>query len=417
MGGTVVQRWEIGSEFHWTNDWLAPQSQKHWFPKTYQLFSTGTAALLKLAEVLTVRNDQRLTIHLPTYYCMEVPLKLQKVYNIAWYHDLPTAPQPNFSTLKPGIGDLVLSVNLFGVRRPEPWIEWTQNHPQVVYIEDHSHDPFSPWARYSTADYAIASLHKTLPIPDGGIVWSPHHLPLPNALEPESQGISQRLAAMCLKEAYLQGASISKDQYRMMAQAGHEALEDVSRCRVSAFTASILEFLDIPRFRSQREANIRHLIAMSKTFSNPVSTHPSNGSLWQLLFDQWESGYVPFNSVLVCATTQIRDRLRQFLIESQIYPAVHWRQTPDLSSGDPEAIDLSQRILTIPTDQRYCLNDVERIVEKIRKFFDEAQISDTTLNPERLNSSHYPSVTQNPIPNLLHVSNSSTLLQYSQSTL
>ncbi|MEB3293436.1 MAG: hypothetical protein VKJ24_09760 [Synechococcales bacterium] len=372
-----MQRWEIGSEFHWTNEWLAPYSQMHWFPKHYQLFSTGTAALLKLVEVLDRNNGKRLTLHLPSYYCMEVPSKLQKVYQIAWYHQLPNSPQPDFTTLNPAAGDLVLAVNLFGIQQPEPWLEWTQANPQVIYLEDHSHDPFSPWARYSTADYAIASLHKTLPLPDGGLLWSPHHLPLPISHEPASIGINQRLAAMCLKEAYLQGATVSKEQFRLMEQSSHKALEDMKRCHVSDFTANILEFLDIPKFRSQREANVRHFIALSKTLQDDVSMANSN---WQLLFDHWGAGYIPFNSIVVCATPQIRDHLRQFLIESHIYPAIHWQHRPNISSGDAKAIDLSQRILTIPTDQRYSLADVERIVEKIRKFFETSSPSFVTLN-------------------------------------
>jgi hypothetical protein len=41
-----------------------------------------------------------------------------------------------------------------------------------LLVEDHSHDPFSPWAVGSSADYAFCSLRKTLPVPDGGLLWS-----------------------------------------------------------------------------------------------------------------------------------------------------------------------------------------------------------------------------------------------------
>jgi hypothetical protein len=66
-------------------------------------------------------------------------------------------------------------MNYFGLRTP-PDLELPEG---VEVLEDHSHDPVSAWAEQSSADFCLASLRKTLPINDGGALWSPvgHRLP------------------------------------------------------------------------------------------------------------------------------------------------------------------------------------------------------------------------------------------------
>ena len=67
---------------------------------------------------------------------------------------------------------MVVGVNYFGVREAEPWQAWRER-TECILVEDHAHDPASAWATTSTADYAFSSLRKTLPVPDGAILWSP----------------------------------------------------------------------------------------------------------------------------------------------------------------------------------------------------------------------------------------------------
>lgn len=352
--------WEIGSEFHWTDTWLAQLGkQYHGLPDRYALFSNATVALLQLAQVLPSKSSSRQRLHLPCFFCMEVPLRLQEVYDLVWYRDLPTQPLPDFNSLRPQAGEVVLVLNTFGIRTAQPWQNWMSQHPEVIVVEDHSHDPFSDWAQQSKADYVVASLRKTLPIPDGGIVWSPKHLGLPISPPARSKGANQRVVAMLLKQAYLTGLSIDKSHYRQLEQDSFEQINHPKQISVSDFTAAILPQLDIPRFRHQRSKNIQHFLDLSQIYVN---------TSWEPLFWQFSKDSIPFNSVILCRNQTIRDRLREYLICSHIYPAIHWQHSSIMSSGDPLAIDLSQRILTIPTDQRYSEEDIDKIVDKINFF-------------------------------------------------
>lgn len=351
--------WEVGSEFDWSDNMTTSSALLNVLPKTYELFATARSVLFSIHHLLT-SHQRRLQLHLPSFFCMETTAQLQTVFDICWYRDLPTEPTPDFNTLCPAPGDVVLAVNLFGIRIGSPWRDWLYHHQDITLIEDHTHDPFSLWAQQSTAHYAMASLRKTLPIPDGAIIWSPQTLELPKPYSSESFGAAQKLTAMLLKQAYLNGAKISKDAYRLLQIQGEKQLGDEINAAASSFTINILQCLNISELRKKREDNIRKFLQL-------ILTEIHHG--WKPLFTSWSSETVPFNSILVCKSYEIREALRKFLISQNIFPAVHWEQSSaGISSKDFSAIELSNRILTIPTDHRYSDKDIIQIVEKISEF-------------------------------------------------
>ncbi|OUL35999.1 hypothetical protein BV372_08860 [Nostoc sp. T09] len=353
------KRWEVGSEFDWSNELVTVSASNSLLPEPYELFSTGTACLILLESLLNPSKINRLRLHIPSFLCMHFVGKLKKIFDICWYRDLPTQESPDFQSLNPLAGDLVLAVNLFGIRQGKLWQDWQSQHQDIILIEDHSHDPFSAWAQESKAHYAIASLRKTLPIPNGGMIWSPQKMSLPQAICAESSASYKKLTAMLLKQAYLGGANISKHIYRQLEIESEIELETDFNYAVSIFTSQILRSLNISEFRQKREINVKYFLNSSLIKNSPY---------WQPLFTSWPSGSVAFNSIIVCQSQEIRDALRNYLIAQNIFPAIHWQQTPEHSSKDPLAIDLSNRILTIPTDQRYCLDDIAYISEKITDF-------------------------------------------------
>ncbi|PMB51371.1 hypothetical protein CEN39_15610 [Fischerella thermalis CCMEE 5201] len=354
------KRWEVGSEFNWSSKFVMGTASKNLLPKTYELFSTATACLLSLENLFNQNQERRLRLHVPSFLCMHFVAKLKNVFDICWYRDLPTQKMPEFHSLNALPGDLVLAINLFGVRQGKIWQDWLFQHDDIILIEDHTHDPFSSWAQQSKAHYAIASLRKTLPVPNGGLIWSPQNMKLPKASFSESPSSSKKLTAMLLKQAYLSGASIPKDMYRRLEIESEEELDCETNYAASTFTSNILDYLNIAEFRRCREKNVKHFLNWSLI---------ENHRYWKPLFTSWSDGSVPFNSIIVCQSMEIRDSLRKYLISQNIFAPIHWQQTPENSSNDPLAIDLSKRILTVPTDQRYSLDDIARIAAKITDFF------------------------------------------------
>lgn len=357
------ERWESGSQMDWRSGFLVGCSPNDAvsLPAGHQLFATGTGVFLALGRLLRQAKKRRPRLHVPSFFCMDVVGRLNETFEISWYQDLPTDKEARFETLHPDDGDIVLAANLFGRRDGAAWREWMDQHDRVMLLEDHSHDPFSPWATTSQAHYTMASLRKTLPLPDGAFISSPKGLELPRPHPSSSPAASVKLTGMMLKHAYLEGASFAKDVYRRMEVESEDAFARDTGYAVSPFTSGVLDLLRVSNYRDRRVANFDAFKILNE---KRKSLH------WQLLFDSLPDGAAPFGIVLLCQNRQIRDALRHHLVEQNVFTAIHWFQAPegDISSGDDLAIDIASRILTVPCDQRYNTIDMECIFERVASY-------------------------------------------------
>jgi hypothetical protein len=332
---------EIGSEFHWDPALLLTVAQEGQLPAGHELFATGCGAMSALLRQLALPGR----LHVPSFFCMGVADALSSDMPLAWYTHRPDARGPRLETLHARPGDVVLAQNLFGREDGAAWRDWIESHPDVTVVEDHSHDPFGPWAAASTAPYAVASLRKTLPLPDGGLLWSPqgHDLPTP-AGEP-SEGAHLKLTAMLLKAAWRDGRPIAKETFRDLQRRGEQTLLG-SAAPPSDFTAAVLPVLNIPRLRTASTRNARALSALLG------------------LECDVPRGAAPFRVQLLCADEQSRDDLLRHLAGHGIFAPVHWRQDRDgVWSGDDESAELAGRILTVPVDHRCGPADVHRVAQ------------------------------------------------------
>ncbi len=343
---------DIGSEFHWDPTLLTGAGGAGLLPERHELYATGCGAISALLRHLAPPGR----LHVPTYFCVGVAEALSAQIPIAWYRHLPDGLGPHWETLRPAAGDVVLAQNLFGREDGERWRDYMAAHPGVTVLEDHSHDPFSDWSRTSTAPYAVASLRKTLPLPDGGLLWSPRGRPLPAPRGAASPGSHLKLAGMLLKAAWRDGRPLHRDGFRALQQRGEQALLG-SDGPAAPLTAAVLPLLDIAGLRAADTARAAELIA-----ALPVATVP-----WRM---------VPggsFRVQLTCRSPVIRDALLGHLAGHRIYAPVHWRQ--DRSgwwSGDDQAAGWAARMLTVPVDHRCGPADVRWIAEALTSFSDRA---------------------------------------------
>lgn len=332
---------EIGSEFHWDPAVLLRAEQDGHLPAGHKLFATGCGAMSTLLRRLALPGR----LHVPSFFCLGVAETLSADMPLAWYRHLPDDRGPRLATLTAVPGDVVLAQNLFGREDGAAWRDWIDTHPDVTVLEDHSHDPFGPWAGTSTAQYAVASLRKTLPLPDGGLLWSPRGLDVPGPVGEPAEGAHLKLAAMLLKAAWLDGRPIAKHAFRDLQQRGERTLLG-SAAPPSAFTAAVLPVLDIAGLRAASTGNAQALTALLgvQRFVPP--------------------GAAPFRVQLLSPDEAERDALLRHLASHGIYAPVHWRQDRgSLWSGDEAAAALAARILTVPVDHRCTPTDVHRAAE------------------------------------------------------
>ncbi|AEV86542.1 hypothetical protein ACWT_5525 [Actinoplanes sp. SE50] len=345
---------EIGSEFHWDPLALVGEDRgglPGWVPARRELFATGCGAIRAVLRVLAPAGR----LHVPSYFCTGVAEALTECLPVTFYRHLPDGHGPHWETLRVRGGDVVLAQNLFGWDDKAPWDAWIRAHPGIAVVEDHSHDPFSGWARNSIAAYVVASLRKTLPLPDGGLVWSPAGRPLPAPAGAESPGAAQKLAAMLLKAGWLDGQPVPKEAFRALQRQGEGALLG-SDGPASTVTRAVLPLLDVLGIRAASSRNAHAL----RTALHGRSADEILG------FARGAADVAPFRVQLALRSEKDRDTLLALLAAERIYAPVHWRQDrARWWSGDPEAAGLADRMLTLPVDHRCSSDDVSRMAEVV----------------------------------------------------
>ena len=347
-----IVNWEIGSEFHWMS---YPKGSYILWPEPCLWYATGRDILLAICD--HSRECHSKTVFVPDYFCPEVlSCWIKCGIRLRSYVDNPLMPYPDWDSIDCLPGDIVLAVNFFGVRDGIFWKKWKSKNKEVVLVEDHTHDPFSGWAMNSVADYAFASIRKICPVPDGALLWSPQKKILPvSSVKNEWSGSAYKLAAMILKRDFLEQQTLSlsiKETYRDFQKKGEELYLNSRGISMSPWSR-FLTADGYPReWRVQREKNVRCFLEIFK----------KRASFINFIFNSWPKDHCPFNIVLFLLSENIRDGLRNKLIKSNIYSEVNWVKNKFSSS---KSIDISKRILTIPVDHRYSIDDIERIAVKI----------------------------------------------------
>ncbi len=287
---------EFSSDFHSLVSQGGRFTLRILFPMA-NYYADGRSALIHLYKS---QCWQRLWV--PEYFCNDVIESLtQAGLNLCFYVDYPgyTDDSKTLEAIhKKGLflpKDAVLRVNYFGTR--------SYRSPEklpVAVVEDHSHDLIGEWALKSQADWCIASLCETLPIPEGGILWSPLGLDLPKASD-----------ASCL-------------------------LDKASRDYLKTF--------DIHSWYSRKRENWEFLSNIKKEGVKILKPE--------------SYGCYPFSLVLVFDDSAERDRVRKELIELQVSPDVPW-DVPDPKNGD--VFKMSRRMLSIACDGRYTQDKILRL--------------------------------------------------------
>ena len=360
MPASVDDRWEHGSDLPLLPFAIEPSPTMPW-AKGARFAGSGRAALLHLVAHGVRRYGWR-RLWIPGFYCPDVitPVAACGV-ELSIYDAGPFTPDahPPLQHLTPH--DAVLVVNLYGLRHGAP--RWTREAPGVTLIEDHTHDPASAWARASVADWCFASLRKTMPIPDGGVLWSPrgHGLPGPLALTDQHVAATHhKLAGMTLKASYLRGEFADKALFREELQRGESAFAVCAPSAMSPWSELALSGMPVERWRAIRRANHSRLLA---------EIDGCDG--FQVLVPDRPSEAAPAVCTVVLRSSGARDALRAWLIEQRVYPAVLWALSSCRELPLPASlVDLGERILSVHCDMRYTEADMSRVAGMIRAWLE-----------------------------------------------
>ena len=338
---------EFGSDFHYIKSERGAGKTLYDFYPRANLYADGRQALIHLYQS---QGWERLWM--PNYFCYEVveSLKLAGL-NIFFYTDNP-GYSGDSQTLEAihqhdhfKSTDAILRVNYFGTRAYRS----PEKLPVAAVVEDHTHDLIGGWTMGSQADWCIASLRKTLPIPEGGILWSPVGLQLPEAplRDGENECIATtRWEAMKMKARYLAGEKVEKATFRAGYVNTEPFFDTAAVCAIDEVSKKYLKTFDIQSWYQRKRDNWELLRNIKKNGVKVLKCE--------------DYGCYPFSFVLLFDSFDERDRVRKELIEKQVYPAVLWN-IPDVT--DVEAFKISRGMLSIHCDGRYSEDDIRQLAE------------------------------------------------------
>lgn len=343
---------EFGSDFHFIAPTPGAEKTLYDFYPRANLYADGRQALIHLYQN---QGWQRLWI--PEYFCYEVVESLKQAgLDIRFYTDYPgytddiktlEAIQKN-GYFKPT--DAILRVNYFGTRSHRG----PEKLSVAALIEDHTHDLIGGWAKNSRADWCIASLRKSLPIPEGGILWSPVGLTLPTApvTSEENELIASiRWEAMKLKTRYLAGEDVEKSAFRAGYVDTEGYFDTAEVCAIDESSREYLYTFDIQDWYGRKRENWEILRDIKKDGVKVLKPE--------------DYGCYPFSLILQFNDIKKRGIVRKALIEKYIYPAILWSVPP---TGNGELFVFSRTMLSIHCDARYSKEDIltmKSIIESI----------------------------------------------------
>ncbi len=334
---------EFGSDYHYIEPCLSNgKSLLDFFPDSI-FFANGRQAIQSL-----INENKWERIWLPEYFCYEVVSAIEKTgIKVLFYADNPLNDD---ETIVPNInykeGDVLFRINYFGLR------EWRTNKGiPVTVIEDHSHDLIGDWALNSDADWCIASIRKIIPIPEGGIIWSPKKHPLPKIASQSDENlilVKNRWKAMILKSDYLKEKISSKTEFRNLFV---ETEKQFSSLPISSLTPDCMDYLshfNIKEWVDKKKHNWKILSGIKSEKMQVLSSRKTNCH--------------EFSFTMLFKSKELRDRARHFLINNNVYPTILW----EIPEEKKNSKDISDRILCIPCDARYSksINQLKEYIEK-----------------------------------------------------
>lgn len=351
---------EFGSDFHKCSEGFAIGKTLNSLFAQPLLYANGRHAIEAL-----IRQEGWVRIWIPAYFCNEVIEHIKGTgINVILYNDYPSSENDSdvVRSLDFKQGDVLLRVNYFGLRTFR-----SNSDIPIPVIEDHSHGIMTDWALRSNADWCIASLRKTLPIATGGILWSPtgKKTPIVPPSSNECMDIAiERWDAMNLKAEYLSTSysniklqSQAKEEFRQKYINSERRISNLEVCGIDSISKNFLDRFDIYLWTEQKAQNwslaIDHLDERIEILSAK---------------NRYGDGFYPFSLVMLMPSDNERDRMLQYLMTQNVYPAVLWR-LPE-SSRFKEALNFSSRMLSIHCDARYNEAEIIDLCNKINSYYD-----------------------------------------------
>lgn len=337
------------------NDFMQRPGASGFMPGLHKhqlLLDTGRAAIY-LALLNILQRGGKKEAWLPAYCCSSVLLPFRRLgFKLHFYTMGRDLASPGALPLD--LNDLTfVFIHYFGKRNRaiQHYLMHCKSHQNFFVIEDCVQALFT--RELGNFDYAVYSLRKFLPLPDGALLASATPLSHTNLAPPDEGFVSRRLIGKLIRE------KVDNTGFLDLFAEAEAFIDKCPEPRAMSFLSRyLLARLDPSPITARRRANFNHLLYSLKKTSVPIKP----------LFHKLEEGEVPLG-LPIRLTPGLRNPLRSHLINHGIYCPVHWSLADASQASFPAEQLLSKSLLTLPLDQSLAPGQLDFTVEKIQQFF------------------------------------------------
>lgn len=324
----------IGGEFE-----IDLSTQRHDFveqPDTYY-FASGRAALYQIVKLLQVKR-----IWLPDYLCISVVEAVKKAGAEYVFYELDDNLDAKIETLSPTEFDAVLLINYFGLKDlTAQEAKLSELFPYTVLIEDDVQAYFEFSKRNNQyVDFRFTSLRKTFAVPDGGLVYTRHKMPI--AVEQNSFSPYKFDAGMIKARRNLEPIDDSK--YLALFEKGEELIDENYDSVMSMDSRMLFSGTDIDEVSRKRKENASFLLDGLRDLGIKTILPVSQDK----------------TPLFIPIYLENRNEVRKRMFANEIYCPVHW---PLEGSKLKKGAEMAEHELSLIVDQRYSVEDMNQYLE------------------------------------------------------
>ena len=218
----------------------------------------------------------------------------------------------------------------------------------IIVIEDCTQSMYSNFPRMD-ADYFVGNIRKWCGVPDGGFAVSRTGY---FTYKPDDYDVDLEKAkceAGRLKYKYLFEGIGDKDRYLLQYREAEDILINQSQLyKISPTSINIQSLLNVRNMKQVRVENYNYLW-------EGLNKIESLDTIFPIINDDWVPLYLP----VLCEDRKVTQRK---LVENAIYAPVVWPKATTCPPVCEDADYIYEHILCIPIDQRYDLDDMQRII-------------------------------------------------------
>ncbi len=344
--------WEMGSEF-WKEPDITDVQQTEYINGDMALLLSGRTAIELMIQ--DIKKEGVFESVLLPFYCCDSMVEpfIRNGIRVEFYDACYDRLEYHFQNSC----DAVLVIDHFGYKNTgmEEIAEKEKKAGKIIiYDATHKINGHPEIERY--ADYSFCSYRKWFYCNYALLRKHEGKFAVTKPLLHGKEYCSLRDRAASLKAFYMEGMDIDKGEFRRLFEAAEKVLE----ADYKGYAGERMVF-NIDKMLAVRRKNAAYLMEKLKEIPKL--------QLWKEELDENDAPlFVP-----IMVDAGIRDKLRNHLIENDIFCPVHWPMSQLHTMSDKNK-ELFRVELSLICDQRYGLEDMEKEFQVIKDFYGECDV-------------------------------------------